>query len=221
MQLVTRGWKIKCCRILAVFTLGCATSGHGMDLAEMVREHPPSVLLLATSELQVCREGTVHAPFTAIRDTLMVPEGLELVQKAYVCQLSAGESPEFTLTKVRTGVYSYVNNEKQESIVEEVHHSSKMDAFDIVYRITGNRFFGHFQALLHLHASPDAMGEVSYRVRVLVHPENRFWRFLVANVGMIHRFFRQETEEVSVLAEGICAKIFLQPLPAVARPAGG
>jgi hypothetical protein len=104
--------------------------------------------------------------------------------------------------------YRYTNRKKQESEILEVckvHNTG--DAFHVVYHARGERFFGEFEALIHVRAAEADNGLVRYRLSVYAYPENRLSRFVARNVGVVRRYFESKAAEVSVLAVEICCRL--------------
>lgn len=63
----------------------------------------------------------------------------------------------------------------------------------------GDRFFGRFEALTAITAKPAGTDRIDWLVRVYAYPRNTFSR-LVARTGVVNRFFRSKTDEITDLA---------------------
>ncbi len=69
---------------------------------------------------------------------------------------------------------------------------------DLVYHTSGQRFFGCFQSLVHIHAGAgDKDGSTSYRITVYAYPENSVGRFFARHLLLVDRYFRQKTAFVT------------------------
>lgn len=203
---------------LTLVAAALVSTAGAMDLATMVKEHKAASAMLTARALVLTREGHVAVPYKAGEAAVTAVDALDSVQAAYAQLLPEGEKPEFTITCRDGHLYSYVNREGQKSTVDEVWKKGDDKEFNVVYYATGKRFFGHFQALIHLQATPNAKGQVDYRLLVRASPENRFWRFVVSRIGVVKLFFRSKTDEVAGLSEQILVRLCQQPSAARAEP---
>lgn len=193
-----------------ILMLGVLLAGAGVrgaELAELVKAHANATAMLTARSLVLTRQGHVAAAYPVAAKVFTAADALDRVQAAYAELLPPGEKPEFRVTSEKAGVYSYINRDKQTSVVEEVWKAGDAEGFDVVFYVTGERFFGRFRALIHLHATPAARGEIDYGLLVRASPDNAVWRFVVSRLGLVRTFFRSKTAEVSALAERICARL--------------
>lgn len=195
--------------ITAVILLCTATAATAGDVAELVKGHAPAMRLLTRKAITIRRQGRVHAPFARAVAIFESDENLDLIQAEYGRMLAPGKKPEFVVERCGHNVYSYVNRDGHRSTIEAIHRSSSADTFDAVFYVTGERFFGTFQALVHLHAVPTETRQADYDLTVQAYPENAMVR-LVTRLSPVQHYFRRKAAAVSGMAvritESLCRR---------------
>lgn len=155
----------------------------------------------------------------AFRDAVVLFERVNLlddVQAAYARMLGEGEKPEFVITQETTNRWSYVNKSGHASVIEELHRAIQTNGNEaaVVYFTEGERFFGKFRAVIEVAVRPDEDGAAShYEVAVYAYPVNSFSRFFARHLGVVDRFFRDKTREITHLAVSICRDLMETDIP--------
>lgn len=155
----------------------------------------------------------------AFRDAVVLFERVNLlddVQAAYARMLGEGAEPEFVITQESTNRWSYVNKAGHASVIEELHRAIQTNAnhATVVYFTEGERFFGKFRAVIEVAVRPEGDGASScYEVAVYAYPVNSFSRFFARHLGVIDRFFRDKTREITHLAVSICRDLMDSDIP--------
>lgn len=180
------------------------------EIPAPVRDLPEVQRILSNKCIRIEADGTAKAAF---EDLLIVsgrPDLLSAVQRTYAEMLPEGEAPEFTVEEVAPGQYFYLNRKDQESHVTELLRAALPDGrLHAVYNVSGERFFGDFQAVVHVGiAKSGTPGEVDYFAEVYAWPENSFSRFLARGLTFaIEAFFDRKTKHMTGLILDICAKL--------------
>lgn len=172
--------------------------------------------------------GTATAPFSEMVRVFASTSLLADIQVEYERLLPEGETPEFTIEQTGPTAYGYVNREDETSTIREIRRHEAADYVEVVYHASGERFFGRFDAVIHIRVAPETDDAVAYTARVLAYPASRFLRVL-ARFPLVDLYFQRKTREVAGLSvrigEALCARrdvsratvpgpetTFLQPL---------
>jgi len=196
-------WLIPVAVALADFA---TADDHG--LRSLVAEEKRALDLLSNAPIHVDAAGHAEAEFGRLLEVLEQETVLTDVQKEYARMLPPGEKPEFVIQETSPRHYSYVNKKKQTSELWEL--CRKLDdagVFHIVYFAQGERFFGSFKALIHVRACRNHSDNVNWFLSVYAFPENRVYRFLARNIGVVRSYFRSKTRDVGQLGVSICQSL--------------
>lgn len=180
-------------------SVGALTAGD--PAASAVLEHPCIV---------VTTTGQMALAYTGMARAFASPDLLGNIQREYAHQLPPGEQPEFVIQQTAPGSYHYVNQHGQESHIREVHRAERTGpATDLVLHTWGRRFFGRYEAVIHVCVFPVAEQQLGYRTVVHAYPENGVSRFLARHLGLVERYFRSKTAELETLSirlgDALCA----------------
>ena len=199
-------------RVLFFSILSVAGALHA-DLPDAVLEDPAVQGILAKPCLHIEASGTAEADFAALLAVNARDDLLDAVQREYAAMLPEGEEPEFEVEEIAPGHYFYVNCKQQESQVTEVLRGLQPDGnLHAVYTIAAERFFGRFEALVHVRISDAAPGKVHYAAEVYAWPENTFARLFARGMHFaIESFFRRETRCMTSLVLDLCARLVDEP----------
>jgi hypothetical protein len=182
----------------------------GAELAALLKDLPAPLALLAKRPIHVHVAGQVDAPFGRAAAMFLDDGVLADVQAAYARQLPPGETPEFVVHQLAPGLYSYVNKDRQRSEVRELYKAlGADDALNAAYLAQGKRFFGRFEALIHLYARPTDDGAVAYDLNVYARPDSALCR-MIGRLPPVQRFFAAKTREVADLSARPCAHLTRQ-----------
>ncbi len=121
--------------------------------------------------------------------------------------LPPGKRPEFTVQQSSSNTWFFINgNQERTDIAEVAGRLTGADTFDLAYYTQGRRFFGHYQALIHIRLT-GAGDSTAYTVAVYAYPENGFSRFFARHLQLVEKYFRSKTSEISELAVQISTKL--------------
>ncbi len=205
---------------------------YGAASKDQLREHLPSgskaAAVLDRKSIDVAASGQVQADFHTAMKLFLREDMMELVQAQYAAMLPAGESPRFSLVQTSPGVYSYTNRDQETSeIVECFKIVDESGEFQLLYLTHGERFFGRFEALIHIQAKPAATpGATDFTVQIHACPQNRVSRAIITRLPVVPWYFRRRTHEMvkvgSAISTELCRQAEEENLNAVKRsmPAG-
>jgi hypothetical protein len=187
------------------------------DTGALVRDQPKAAVLLQRNAIAFGIDGRVAVDFNAAVASFLKDGVLHDVQRAYGEMLAPGDTPEFEIEQLGPTTYHYVNRNMQSSRIEEVARVQReAGTFDVAYFIAGERFFGTFQALVHVAVRDLPGPDVRYDVAVYAYPESCLLRVL-GRLAVVRSYFRHKTREITRLALGICLRIV--DAPAAQEPA--
>lgn len=169
------------------------------QLPEAVQEHAATSSLLQKRVVRLQSAGQADLSFQIAIDIIHDDDVLFALQKAYAMMLPEGESPEFTVEQIAPGQYAYVNRDGEKTQISEVHRVSTPDSVALYIFSEGDRFFGKFEALTAITVKPIDNNQVVWQVKVYAYPYNALSR-LVARTGVVNRFFRNKTHEITGIA---------------------
>ncbi|MCS6771716.1 MAG: hypothetical protein NZ740_06780 [Kiritimatiellae bacterium] len=173
---------------------------YALDTRERVSSHGAASRLLSNHPIVVGTSGFVPIPYESAVRIFESASLLADIQSEYARLLPPGEKPEFQITQIESNRYYYVNRSGQETWIDEIHRGHhEGPSTEVVFYARGTRFFGPFEALIHIGAGPDGEGS-AYRVRVFAYPENSVSRFLARHLRIVELFFRSKTAEIEKLA---------------------
>ena len=136
------------------------------------------------------------------------PGLLREVQEAYADLLGEGETPEFTIHQTSTNTYYYVNKDDERTDISEVVRGpEKAGTFDLVYYSFGKRFFGRYEAVIHIRLMQGPNDELRYVCTVYAYPENGFSRFFARHLGLVERYFNDKTEHMDGIISSIAGTL--------------
>jgi hypothetical protein len=151
--------------------------------------------------------GTVPVRIGSAISILQQPSFLTGVQEEYEKMLPPGKRPEFTVQQSATNTWFYINKEQERTDIAEVAgRMTGPDTFDLAYFTQGRRFFGVYQALIHIRLTGDGTS-TGYTVAVYAYPENGFSRFFARHLQLVEKYFCSKTGEISELAVRISTRL--------------
>lgn len=163
--------------------------------------------LLAKEFIYVETGGKVPVDICSAISVLRQPSFLTRVQEEYEKLLPSGKVPEFTIQQSATNVWYYINKKQERTDITEVaSHADGADMFDLAYYTSGRRFFGFYQALIHIRLT-DAGDSTSYAVAVYAYPENGFSRFFARHLQLVEKYFNSKTGEISQTAAQLSTRL--------------
>lgn len=178
---------------------GVAAAG-GLDTASRAAGDAEAERVLARHPIRAAAEGTVALAYPDIVRMFGSTSLLADVQAEYARELPRGKAPEFVITQTGPREYFYVNRAGQESRIREVHRAEhEGPATEVVFYIRGRRFFGEFEAVIHIAARPQG-DAVAYAVDVYAHPHQTVARFLGRHLRLVSLYFHSKTDEIEALS---------------------
>jgi hypothetical protein len=180
----------------------CVLAGPALalDTAVRVGADEAAQRVLARNPIRVEARGSVPIAYPDAVRMFSSTSLLADVQAEYARLLPAGETPEFVISQTSPVDYHYVNRSGQETAIRELHRAEhEGPVTEVVFHARGRRFFGEFEAVIHIGAAPAEDG-IRYTTRVYAYPENAFSRFFARHLRLVKLFFHNKTEEIEKLA---------------------
>jgi len=194
---------------LLFILLTLSVSASAVELAETVDlvTEARSRALLDQKFISAETGGTVPVSIQSAISVLQQPSFLTCVQEEYEKMLPPGKRPEFTVQQSSSNTWFFINgNQERTDIAEVAGRLTGADTFDLAYYTQGRRFFGHYQALIHIRLT-GAGDSTAYTVAVYAYPENGFSRFFARHLQLVEKYFLSKTSEISELAVQISTKL--------------
>ncbi|MBN2161967.1 MAG: hypothetical protein JXR25_08375 [Pontiellaceae bacterium] len=194
---------------LCVLLWHISVSVRALDTVVLLQNGSSKTLLEQKDPILAEAAGTVPVPFSKALVLIETPTLLNDVQNAYRgLMMDEGEEPEFTIQQNSTNTYFYVNRDGERTDITEVlRRRTAENAFDIVYYSKGERFFGDYQAVIHVQVSPSGATNSTYAASVYAYPENAVSRFFARRLGLVKRFFKKKTAEMSGIITAITCSL--------------
>ncbi len=171
-----------------------------LDTDARVGDHEAARRVLARNPIRVEARGEVPIAYADAVRMFASPTLLADVQVEYARLLPPGEKPEFVITQTAPDAFHYVNKSGQETEIRELHRGEhEGPTTEVVYHAKGRRFFGDFQAVIHIAAAPSGEG-ITYTTCVYAYPENSVSRFFARHLRLVHLFFNSKTAEIEKLS---------------------
>jgi hypothetical protein len=184
-----------------------AVSAQALDTLPLLPSGAAQTLLEKKKPIRAEAAGTVPAEYGAAMLVFESPSLLTDVQAAYASLLPDGEKPEFLIQQAAPKAWFYINRKGERTDITEIARKQTSDtAFDIIYYSAGKRFFGDYQAVIHVQISKDAE-QSRYAAMVYAYPENAFSRFFARRLGLVERFFKKKTAEMSGIISTITCNL--------------
>jgi hypothetical protein len=197
---VRASWAAGACAVAAAAGLAVAESVADFDPAAFAQSRPKAAAVLTNHFIRVDASGRVDTAFDAARAIFCDEGAFQTIQAEYARMLPEGETPEFVVQRISPTDYYYVNRKGQRSEVTELYRRGPTDTdVEVVYHVKGRRFFGGFQALVRVVVSKRDAGGLEWRAAVFAYPESAAPRFFARHLGIVGRYFRSKTDDVSEL----------------------
>ncbi len=189
-------------RWIIAFICILVSAAYALDTADRIGGDAAARRVLDRNPIRVETRGAAPIAYSDAVRMFESPSLLADVQAEYARLLPPGEKPEFVITQTAPDAYHYVNKSGQETDIRELHRAEhEGPATEVVFHAKGRRFFGEFQAVIHIAASPRAAGEgIEYIARVYAYPENSVSRFFARHLRLVHLFFNSKTAEIEQLS---------------------
>lgn len=185
--------------LILVCAIGMTQSLPADEMPDAVRQHPDAARIIERRSVRLQTGGQAALTFDVASNLIKADDFLGALQTAYAAMLPPGETPEFVVAQTEDGHFSYENRDGEKTAIEELHRQLSPQEARLYLLTKGDRFFGSFEALTAIEVRPRENNAVDWQVQVLAWPHNPFSRF-VARTGIVNRYFRSKTDEVSELA---------------------
>ncbi|GEM_PF-3532923 len=185
-----------------------------LPFPESVEEHEDLRSVLDARYIFATTRADLGVPFEDARRMLTQEKDLLMrVQSAYAELLELnGEEAEFSIHETEElGVYIYkTGNPKHDThMVELFRDLSPEGNPQLLLYSAGKRGFGRFRALTFVEIQPEKE-EAVYQVDVYAFPQNSFNRFFARKLGVVERYFKKKTADLSETSTEICLHILEQ-----------
>jgi len=198
---------MRVCLLLVLLALSVTVSAVELsDTAGLISDDL-SHALLNKEFIGAETDGTVPVPLRDAVDVLNRADFLTRVQEEYEKLLPPGKRPEFKVEQSPDGTWFYINKCGERTDIRQVAgQRTGTDSFDLAYYTQGRRFFGFYQALIHIRLTGTG-DSTDYTVAVYAYPENGFSRFFARHLQLVEKYFRSKTGEISLLAVQISTRL--------------
>lgn len=175
-----------------------------LDTLSLLGEGPARQLLQGKKAIRAETDGRVPVGFDQALAVLSQSNLLDRIQREYRELLAENETPEFIINQTSSNTYFYVNQKGERTdLVELLRQPASDGAFDIVLYSAGNRFFGYYQAVIHIRLFSNGTGGSNYQAVVYAYPENAFSRFFARHFNLVERYFAKKTGQMAGIVTAI------------------
>lgn len=196
--------KIKLCALLCQLVVPALA----LDTVALLEAGPSKELLQGKKPIKAEAKGSAPVNFDAALQVLRHPDFIANVQDAYCKLIDDDGTPEFTIQQTSTNTYFYVNRKDERTDISEVmRKKTSEESFDIILYSAGKRFFGKYQALIHIHVTKDGENKSTYVASVYAYPENAVSRFFVRHLGLVERYFKKKTGHMTEIVTTITCSL--------------
>ena len=180
-----------------------ATCAFALDTASLV-DDPSAKEVLAKKGIRATTAGIVPLPFDLFSKILNRPDLLPAAQKEYARSVAVDGKIKFPIIQTAPGVYYYINHKNQRTDIRKLaRKQTGADTLDLILQASGKRFFGKYDAIIHLRfAQADSAG-VIYAAQIHAYPHNPAWRFFVRRLGVVERYFNQKTAVIEHIVKTV------------------
>lgn len=187
-----------------------------LDTLVLLPAGPSKALLENKKPIYAETSGEVQVDYAQALNVMDEPGLLQNVQDAYCKLIAKDGTPEFTIQQCSSNTYFYVNKDGERTDIAEVlRKKTSGSTFDIVYYSAGKRFFGRYEAVIHVQISDDGDAGSRYVASVYAYPENAFSRFFARHLGLVDRYFKKKTGEmtgiITTITCSLCDEKSAQP----------
>ena len=179
--------------------LTVVSTSSGLETLSLLDEGRARLLLEKKNPIQADVKGRIAVSFDTMLGLYESPSMLLRIQQIYRDYVVGPEGVEFEVVEVRSNFYAYVNRNEERTIIEECCRlKPNEDQFDLVLYTEGKRFFGAYEAVIHVQLER-GLNQSLYQATVYAYPRNGLSRFFGRYLGLIERFFKQKTAEMELL----------------------
>ncbi|WP_372796090.1 hypothetical protein [Pontiella sp.] len=184
-------------------------SAQALETAALLPEGPSRALLESKRPIYCETAGVVPVDFDDALRVFSHPDLMSHVQAAYAEQVLEEGEPEFSIQQTAPAEYFYVNRKGERTDLSEVVRIQTSETtFDLILYSTGKRFFGSYEALIHVRLLDCGNAGVGYAASVYAYPENAVSRFFARHLGLVTNYFNKKTarmtEMITLISRSLC-----------------
>ena len=199
--------RIKLCALFVLLWL-FVVPVLALDTLGLLKAGPSKTLLQDKKPIYAEAKGSAPVNFDAALKVLRHPDFITRIQDAY-CELIDDDGiPEFTIQQTSSNTCFYVNRKGERTdITELLRRETAEGCFDIILYSVGKRFFGKYQALIHIQVTKDGKNKSRYVAAVYAYPENAVSRFFARHLGLVERYFKKKTGQMTGIVTAITCSL--------------
>ena len=131
--------------------LTVVSTSSGLETLSLLDEGRARLLLEKKNPIQADVKGRIAVSFDTMLGLYESSSMLLRIQQIYRDYVVGPEGVEFEVVEVRPNFYAYVNRNEERTIIEECCRlKPNEDQFDLVLYTEGKRFFGAYEAVIHV-----------------------------------------------------------------------
>ena len=181
------------------------------SIESLVEESPAAMAVLEKKCIQAGTSGAVALPFDAVVRMVAQPDLLERARATYAATLAEGKAPTVTVIDHGHSRYEMINRKGRRTEITEVYrHAGAESTLDSVYHVKARRFFGLFEAVIHVQGQSVDAEQTRFSVDVYAYPHNRLVRGVTRQLRLVERFFDKKTvyltDIITQLGEALIAE---------------
>ncbi|MDZ8120195.1 hypothetical protein [Pontiella agarivorans] len=194
---------------LGFAVLLCGISVRALETLPLLPDGASKTLLESRNPIYCETEGRVPVDYAQALKVYAHPDLLVNVQAAYSEHVLKEGAPEFSIQQTAEKKFHYVNRKKERTDISEIFRRETSDTtFDIILYSSGKRFFGNYQAVIHVQLLDCGDAGVGYVASVYAYPENAVSRFFSRHLGLVEKYFNKKTghltEMITVISRSLC-----------------
>ena len=167
-------------------------------LSDLVGDSVVASAVLQKKCIKAQAGGTLALPFEGVVEMLGETNLFSRAQTTYADMLPDGKRPTVQVTPLSDNRYRMVNKKGQGTDIAEIYRaSSAPGTIDSVYHIKAKRFFGVFEAVIHVQGEKLSEEQSAYHVNVYAYPHNRLVRGITRQLHLVQRFFDKKTSHIT------------------------
>jgi hypothetical protein len=175
-----------------------------LDTAALL-DDPANRSLLEKNCIQAEVCGILPVRFGSAVGLLAQPDLIQRIQTEYDHSFSKNGISEFPIRGAGNGMFSYIDEEGQRTDIQELcRRQTSAAVFDLVYRSTGQLYFGNYDSLIHIRTVDAGVAGTFYMAAIQIYPDNPFQRFFARRFGTIERALLRKTRLVALITTRIC-----------------
>ncbi len=196
--------------ITAIIVL-MAGSAFALDRAELLHD-PAATALLKKKCIRIVSSGVQSVRFEVVAHLLEQPDLILRIQSEYARSVSKTGTTDFPIIGMGDGHYHYINEKNQRTDIRELYREqTSATTFDLIYLAAGKRFFGKYEALIHIRVIDAGTAGVLYIAEIHAYPHNPPLRFFARRSGRTERYFQRKTQLTAWVTTKICTGLDAPP----------